>query len=295
MTHVGRHRAAEPSRRSVLACSVACAVPPVGLARHGVLLGSVGLGAAAPTAQATTRQTTQPAALAPIDDLWKKIHAIDASTTGMLQVVLHDSVSGKWLHYNNPPRNECASIVKVLILATVCQRAQAAGRALTAWERSQAAAMIRYSDNTSASNLFRSVGGAPALQAMARRLGMTQTVASSAWGLTRSSAYDQVLLMDELAYRGRVLSATNRQYILGLMGTVTASQRWGVGSYGTAQVKNGWLPYGGAWRINSIGRVTGSGRNYTLAIMQKLPTMASGTSVANRVASAVYQQLAKPL
>ncbi|WP_371128091.1 hypothetical protein [Streptomyces sp. 2131.1] len=53
-----------------------------------------------------------------------------------------------------------ASIVKVDILAALLLRAQDEGRALTADERSRAAAMIEKSDNDSATVLLAAVGGA---------------------------------------------------------------------------------------------------------------------------------------
>lgn len=262
-----------------------------GLTRRQALIGMGTLGASfalpgifgASNASATTA------------GLYEKIHAIDAATAGSLSVAVYDRRSARVWQYNAPLRNECASIVKVLILATVCYRAQSQGRGLSAWEKSQASSMIRFSDNTAATNLWRSVGGAPAVQAMANRVGMRQTVVSSAWGLTTTSAYDQIVLMNEICWHARTLRATYRGYIITLMGQVTASQRWGVGSVGTSQVKNGWLPYNGAWRINSIGHVGGYGRNHTLAILQRTPTMAVGTDVANRVARTMWTHLATAL
>lgn len=261
-----------------------------GLSRRALLTGTAGLAGTAALTTATAREAS-----ATTVGLYDKIHAIDASTSGMLQVAVYDRRSGRFWQYNSPQRNECASIVKVLILAAVCWRAQTQNRPLTAWEQSQASSMIRYSDNTAATNLFKSVGSAPAIQAMANRVGMVQTVANSSWGLTTTSAYDQMLLMNEICWHGRVLWASHRSYIITLMGQVTSSQRWGVGSIGSSQVKNGWLPYNGLWRINSIGHVGGGGRNHTLAILQRTPTMDIGVSVANRVASTMYYHLATAL
>ena len=236
-----------------------------------------------------------PLAHAASSSLQTKIHAIDARTTGMLSVAVFDRRSGNTYVYNPTARNECASIVKVLILASVCDRAQGQGRQLKAWEKSQAFVMIRDSDNTAATNLWQLVGGAPAVQDMATRLGMQQTITNTAWGLTTTSALDQVRLMNEICYQGRLLGMSHRRYIVDLMGSVTPSQRWGVGSVGTAQVKNGWLPYEGQWRINSIGHVGGSSRNHTMAILQTTPTMESGTAIADEVALTVFNHLAQPL
>ena len=35
--------------------------------------------------------------------------------------------------------------------------------------------------------------------------------------------------------------------------------------------KNGWGPLTGGYRLNSIGRVTGDGRSYTMAILTRSP------------------------
>lgn len=257
-----------------------------GSTRRSVVLDAGGVGAAlaVPTfAGAAASATTV--------GLYNKIYAIDAATSGGLSVAVHDRRSGRFWQYNAPMRNECASIVKVLILATVCERAQRLRRPLTSWEKSQASVMIRYSDNNAATNPWRSVGGAPAVQATASRLGMYQTVARTAWGLTSTSAYDQMVLMNEIFSFGRVLNASHRTYIATLMGQVAPGQRWGVGAYGISQVKNGWLPYAGQWRVNSVGHAG----DHTLAILQRTPTMAIGTNVAGRVAKTIWDHLATPL
>lgn len=261
-----------------------------GVTRRSLILGGAGVAAAAAAGVGLAEDTE-----ATTVGLYNKIYSIDAATTGGLSVAVKDRRSGRVWTYNAGMRNECASIIKVLILASVCWRAQAAGRGLTAWEQGQASIMIRYSDNTAATNLWRSVGGAPGVQAMANRLGMYQTRTSTAWGLTTTSAYDQMLLMNEICWNGRVLRSGHRSYIISLMGSVSTGQRWGVGSYGASQVKNGWLPYNGQWRINSIGHVGGNYRNHTLAILQRTPTMEIGVNVANRVAATLYNHLATPL
>lgn len=261
---------------------------PGSFSRRTLLAGSgASLGAAAFVASNASATTA---------GLYARLNAIDARTPGGLQVSVHDHRSGRRFTYNAPMRGQCASVVKVLILATACYRAQLLGRTLTATEKAYALPMIQVSDNASATWLWDNVGGAPAVQAMANRLGMYQTVVSTTWGATTTSAADQVLLLDEIAYLGRYLSAASRGYVLGLMGSVTPSQRWGFGMYGISENKNGWLPSPDGWFINSIGRVTGGGRDYTAAVMQtRLTSMAVGTSNATQVAAALYAQLSTPL
>ena len=91
-----------------------------------------------------------------------------------------------------------ASIVKVEILGTLLAEAQAEGRGLTPTEQSTAAAMIEISDNDSATALWNEVGGAPAVAAFDRSVGMTSTTPGFAWGLTVTTAADQVTLLQHL-------------------------------------------------------------------------------------------------
>ena len=59
------------------------------------------------------------------------------------------------------------------------------------------------------------------------------------------------------------------------MENVTPDQRWGV-SGGvpagvTVALKNGWLPLDDAntdWQVNSVGWVSGDGRDYLIAVLQ---------------------------
>jgi len=58
------------------------------------------------------------------------------------------------------------------------------------------------------------------------------------------------------------------------MENVTPSQRWGVSGgvplQATVALKNGWLPLNSAgtdWQINSIGWISGLGRDYLMAVL----------------------------
>jgi hypothetical protein len=100
---------------------------------------------------------------------------------------------------------------------------------------------------------------------------MTESSASSAWGLTETTANDQVKLLKLLAVPNSVLDASSRSYELGLMRDVESSQRWGT-PYDSAKgltvaVKNGWLAQPeGAWHINSLGVFTGGSHVYVMAV-----------------------------
>ncbi|MFC5780530.1 MULTISPECIES: serine hydrolase [Streptomyces] len=186
--------------------------------------------------------------------------------------------------YDGTSAFDTASIVKVDILAALLLRAQDAGRALTPQERVYATAMIENSDNASATALWEAIGGADGLDAANLTLGLTGTRAGAGgeWGLTQTTAEDQLTLLRavfgtesaegaESADSG--LSEASRAYVAGLMERIASDQRWGVSaaadSASVCALKNGWLPRSatGLWDINSVGRVSVGGKRYLVSVL----------------------------
>lgn len=160
-------------------------------------------------------------------------------------------------HVKGSATNVTASIVKVAVMATVMDKAQREGRALSSWEKSQMVPMIRYSDNAATTRLWNHVGRGPAVGAVLGKMGLRQTTPGYAgyWGLTVTSAPDQVVLVDHFSRANPVINNTNRAYGLSLMRSVASDQDWGVtsGPGDDIAVKNGWLPRSDGWHVNSIG------------------------------------------
>ncbi|MFA3836494.1 serine hydrolase [Streptomyces aureus] len=186
--------------------------------------------------------------------------------------------------YDGTSAFDTASIVKVDILAALLLRAQDAGQALTPQERAYATAMIENSDNASATALWEAIGGADGLDAANQTLGLTGTRAGAGgeWGLTQTTAEDQLTLLravfgtesaegTEGADSG--LSEASRAHVAGLMGRIASDQRWGVSaaadSASVCALKNGWLPRSatGLWDINSVGRVSVGGKRYLVSVL----------------------------
>ncbi|MFD5553247.1 serine hydrolase [Streptomyces sp. NPDC127068] len=193
-----------------------------------------------------------------------------------------------------------ASIVKVDILAALLLGAQRSGRRLTPGERGNATAMIERSDNASASALWTAIGGAGGLDAANERLGLTGTTGGAAgrWGLTQTTAVDQVALLRAVfdSQGGSALSAASRAYVQQLMGRVVSGQDWGVSAAGGSEraLKNGWLPRSatGLWVINSVGRVSVEGRSYLVAVLSDGHTsMNEGVRLVEKVASLAVEAL----
>ncbi|MFI8950711.1 serine hydrolase [Streptomyces sp. NPDC053750] len=193
---------------------------------------------------------------------------------------------------------DTASIVKVGILAALLLQAQDAGRAPTAAERSYAVAMITNSDNDSASALWRAIGAADGLDAANARFGLTRTRGGDGglWGLTRTTAADQVALLRQVFVAdGSGLSEASRTYVRGLMGRIADGQRWGVSAAADGHdgsgwaLKNGWLRRSttGLWVVNSIGRVPSDGRDHLVAVVSRgSATLAAGIALTEEVARA---------
>ncbi|MEU9311142.1 serine hydrolase [Streptomyces sp. NPDC048256] len=194
---------------------------------------------------------------------------------------------------------DTASIVKVDILATLLLQAQDADRRLTAAEKTYATAMIENSDNDSASALWRIIGKAQGLDAANERFGLTDTAGGDdmLWGLTQTTAADQLTLLQQVFGDDSELSEASRTYLRGLMGQIAVDQRWGVSAAADGSswaLKNGWLARSttGLWDINSIGRVTVDGHDCLVAVLSNgNATQTAGISLVEQVARTAVSAL----
>jgi hypothetical protein len=196
-----------------------------------------------------------------------------ASRSDRVGIAVYDTHTGTTWTLNPSGRFQTASIVKVQIMGAVLRRAQVEHRGLTSFEQQNIVPMIEQSDNNAATNLWNSVGGASGVAAFDHLAGMTATTPNASWGLTTTTPTDNVRLVRDYAFPSSVLDAHWRSYGLNLMEHVVDWQRWGVSAGAepgtTVALKNGWLRLGDSaqWRINSIGWVTGHGRDYVIAVL----------------------------
>ncbi|ALO92753.1 Secreted protein [Streptomyces hygroscopicus subsp. limoneus] len=189
---------------------------------------------------------------------------------------------------------DTASIVKVDMLAALLLQAQDAGRRLTAQERAYATKMIENSGNASATALWHTIGRAAGLDAANERFGLTATSGGDGglWGLTRTTAADQLVLLQQVFGENSQLSEASRTYLQGLMESVEPDQRWGVSAAAegdSCALKNGWLPRSttGLWDVNSVGRVTAGGTDYLVAVLSDgTASRARGISLVEAAAKA---------
>jgi hypothetical protein len=232
-----------------------------------------------------------------------------AGRQGNITMALYDANTGETSLYRPGVTQTTASIIKVGILAALLYQAQQKGQPLTDPTAQLASAMIENSDDNAASDLWQGDGGAKGVAAFDTLAGLTDTApgAKGFWGLSTTTAEDQVTMMKTVAYPNDLLNAASRTYALGLMAQVEADQSWGL-SAGvpagvTVDLKNGWDPLDGDgdsnaangtnWQVNSIGWIDGDGRNYVAAILTVgNDTEGYGIDTIQGVAPLIWNELA---
>jgi len=219
------------------------------------------------------------------------------SRTGEIAIGVENLLTDRTYLWNGGAEQDTASIVKVDILETLLY--QLHGGPIPSAEVPTAVGMIEDSDNDDATALWNQDGGAPAVAAYDRLFGMDQTTPNVAWGLTTTSVGDQLKLLDELFETHALIDLGAQRFALGLMENVTPSQAWGVSggvpSGVSIALKNGWLPFGGGWHINSIGQIRGDGRWYLIAVLTSFnPSESYGIDTINGISSLVWHALAPP-
>jgi hypothetical protein len=227
--------------------------------------------ARSPSAPAASTNAGDSTSASEMASLHRAIASFVAHRHGAISAAVYDRNSGALMLFHPKVRGRTASIVKADILET---RLHQTGGHLSEDQRETATSMIENSNNDSATDLFDQDGGAPGLAAYDKLLGLRQTTPNSAWGLTTTSAADQVTLVRELLAHSTLLTNSARRFQRTLMRHVEADQRWGISGGVPKGVtfgnKNGWLPVTedhNRWAVNSIGWVQGNGKSYVIAVI----------------------------
>ena len=233
-----------------------------------------------------------------------------ASRSGSVLAAVYDIRTGQSWHLGDGPAQAEASVVKLDILETLLARQ--GGTALTPGDQSLSQSMIEDSDNDAATSLWDEDGGAAGIGAYNDSAGLAGTTPSACvtctgfawpgWGLTTTVPSDQLTLLKQLIAPGPrpLLSAGQREYALDLMENVAPDQRWGVSggvpAQATVALKNGWLPLDSAgrdWQINSVGWISGRGRDYLMAVLSTGdPSEQYGIDTISQLAAIVWDSLA---
>jgi hypothetical protein len=231
-----------------------------------------------------------------------------AGRVGVASAAVYDVITRQlWTIGPARPQAE-ASVVKVDILETLLSR-DGTGGVPQGGDGALAQSMIEDSDNAAATDLWDAVGGTGGIRSFNAAAGLADTTPSPCvqcagfpwpgWGLTTTTPSDQIALLRQIAQPGGLLTATQRGYAAALMENVTPSQRWGVCGgvppQATVALKNGWLPLNQAgtdWQINSVGWISGLGRDYLMAVLTTgNPGEQYGIDTIGWLSAAVWQHL----
>jgi beta-lactamase class A len=253
---------------------------------------------ASPDARLSARICSAPPAQAALAaKLSADIQGALRGRSGHHAVAVYDTVTKVSCRTDSDRHFDSASIVKAIILAALLRWHQETDTPLSDWEQDEATLMITQSDNDAATALWNELGMSRLQHFLSlAKMNETQLGQDGYWGLTQVTAHDEMLLLELLTLPNSVLSDSSRSYQLGLMAQVIPSQRWGTPAGApsgvTVHVKNGWLPDGTGWHINSIGAFTGKDKNYVIAVLtDDNPSEQYGIDTIESVARLVHRDL----
>lgn len=200
---------------------------------------------------------------------------------GQVNIAVYDLETGQTAQWATPGADHfnSASIIKYAILVETLRQKQTTGESLSDYELEQARMMIQQSGNPSATYLWDQAGGADAMQEFFDSIDMQATTASPSWGVTSTTALDQLQVLKQLTPEGTTLNQQSIDQMNQILDGVAPDQHWGV-SGGVPEnvdvnLKNGWLNDSAtmneysdstSWTVNSIGMV---GDEYIVAILSE--------------------------
>jgi hypothetical protein len=197
---------------------------------------------------------------------------------GRVSAMVRDVTTGRTYHYQRRLRLPTASTSKVDILMALLLKTS--WRKLGDATRHDAKIMISHSDNKAADRLWLRIGGAYGLSKANRKLGLRHTTAINGrcvdlycWGITRTSAEDQVKLISHLVAKRSPMSGADRDQVRTLMEGVIKEQKWGISAAACkgdqVALKNGWLKHvsNSRWAVVSAGLISGRGHQYAVAVL----------------------------
>ncbi|HEX3957986.1 MAG TPA: serine hydrolase [Trebonia sp.] len=242
--------------------------------------------------------------------LGAQAQAFLAGRRGRVEADVYDLSTGQQRTLGQQVPQAEASVVKLEILEAVLNQRAAQHVVLSLTEQELTPPMIEQSDNEAATTLWGDVGGARGMRAFDHKVGLVHTSPSNClqcpgsswpgWELSTTTPQDQITLLRQLVQPSGGLDRNDQKYALHLLENVTPSQRWGVSGGVPAGVmvalKNGWLPLGAGnsdWQINSVGWVSGDGRNYLMVVLSTgNPSEQYGIDTLSHLGAMVWSAMA---
>jgi hypothetical protein len=188
------------------------------------------------------------------------------------------------------------SSIKAWIAADYLRVAQAEGRAATASERADIAAMVRSSDNAAAQRLYRALGGDAILRHLRSVCGVTVSTATPGyWSLTQITAVDATRIFAWVLRTAPTYPGGND--LLTDLRSVDPDDAFGIKAglppTKTVSLKNGWMPHSsttGKWNVNCVA----AWDDYVLAVLTRYPVdrpLTYGADVCRDVTAALVERL----
>ena len=238
----------------------------------------------APARKAPARPPAASRTLAPTPAGLADAREFSATRAGLVSFAAIDS-RGHLRGHHADRLYPAASTVKAMVLAAELRRLAAAGGPIDRTTRSLLSSMVRYSDNEATDAIYARVGDV-ALLDIARRAGMSGFRAAGHWGNAQIAAADAARLFGAL---DRVLPRRHRRFGQRLLGSIVASQSWGIpvaaGNEWAARFKGGWLPGRALVHQAAELRERGGPRVIALAVLtDEQPSFGYGVATVRGIA-----------
>ena len=127
--------------------------------------------------------------------------------------------------------------------------------------------MITYSDNAAADSIYYRVGDV-GLYRVARAAGMPRFAVSGYWANAQITAADMARLFARL---DAVMAGPEREFALGLLGSVISEQSWGVpdaaGERWAVRFKGGWRETERGSLVHQAAELRRDGRSLAIAVL----------------------------
>ncbi|RRR97615.1 serine hydrolase [Glycomyces terrestris] len=226
-------------------------------------------------------------------ELTERTKAYLATTATQTQASIIVGRANRVITTNKSRIHDTASLVKMEILAMLLEKYSKVS-SIPAEKKEWARTMITQSHNDNTTKLYNFLGGCDALKAAHVRYGLKNTAASAdcRWGLTTTTAPDQLRVLNMLTATG-YFNQEKVDYARSLLGAVVDSQDWGVtaaaNSGDTVWLKNGWdsrSSLGGLWVVHSVGYISIPNKHdVRMAILtSKAPDYAKGVTIVEQLA-----------
>lgn len=185
---------------------------------------------------------------------------------GLVSIAVVDT-RGRLRGRHEGRRYVSASVVKAMLLAAELDRLSGEGLRLDPSTEQTLRAMITYSDNAAADTIYYRVGDA-GLYRVARAAGMKRFTVSGYWANAQVTAADMARLFARL---DAVMAGPEREFALGLLGSVIPEQSWGVPDAGgerwAVRFKGGWRETERGSLVHQAAELRVDGRSLSIAVL----------------------------